>query len=360
MNRLVIIGNGFDLANGLKSRYEDFLVWYLKESFRDVCSGRIRKFENELLNVQTKKANVLIDIESFSTIDEFLNHPEIFWPLDTRKDEFKIQIRVDLTSILFSKILEKRNWTDIEYIYFNTISSSNSINSQKAINRHLEVVKTEFVKYLKLIKDDFRLNNSVAYFLNQALTAGPPFSEFYTNDKTRKMLRNGLAEGNQNETLVLNFNYTNLFRKVSGDYFSDRRIREISIHGNLENQSKIIFGYGDEMAANFRSLQEKNNNELIKNFKSYHYAADHAYLDLLGFVKQGVFDVVVIGHSLGLSDRVLLNTIFEDENCKYIHLFHRGSDSHFKMRMALGRHFNDPAKFREKLMPENKEFEMPR
>ena len=28
MNRLVIIGNGFDLAHGLKTRYEDFINWY--------------------------------------------------------------------------------------------------------------------------------------------------------------------------------------------------------------------------------------------------------------------------------------------------------------------------------------------
>lgn len=28
MNRLVLIGNGFDLAHGLKTKYEDFINWY--------------------------------------------------------------------------------------------------------------------------------------------------------------------------------------------------------------------------------------------------------------------------------------------------------------------------------------------
>ena len=28
MNRIVIIGNGFDLAHGLPTRYEDFINWY--------------------------------------------------------------------------------------------------------------------------------------------------------------------------------------------------------------------------------------------------------------------------------------------------------------------------------------------
>lgn len=28
MNRVIFIGNGFDLAHGLKTRYEDFINWY--------------------------------------------------------------------------------------------------------------------------------------------------------------------------------------------------------------------------------------------------------------------------------------------------------------------------------------------
>ena len=28
MNRIILIGNGFDLAHGLPTRYEDFINWY--------------------------------------------------------------------------------------------------------------------------------------------------------------------------------------------------------------------------------------------------------------------------------------------------------------------------------------------
>lgn len=31
MNRLVIIGNGFDLAHGLKTSYKDFIEWYWEQ-----------------------------------------------------------------------------------------------------------------------------------------------------------------------------------------------------------------------------------------------------------------------------------------------------------------------------------------
>lgn len=31
MNRLVLIGNGFDLAHDLKTKYEDFINWYWEQ-----------------------------------------------------------------------------------------------------------------------------------------------------------------------------------------------------------------------------------------------------------------------------------------------------------------------------------------
>lgn len=42
MNRLVLIGNGFDLAHGLPTRYEDFINWYWGQrvqGFRDTYSS---------------------------------------------------------------------------------------------------------------------------------------------------------------------------------------------------------------------------------------------------------------------------------------------------------------------------------
>ena len=41
MNRIILVGNGFDLAHGLKTRYEDFINWYfdqLKKELSDCFS----------------------------------------------------------------------------------------------------------------------------------------------------------------------------------------------------------------------------------------------------------------------------------------------------------------------------------
>lgn len=41
MNRIVLIGNGFDLAHGLKTSYKDFIDWYLNE--KEDTSGILYK-----------------------------------------------------------------------------------------------------------------------------------------------------------------------------------------------------------------------------------------------------------------------------------------------------------------------------
>ena len=61
MNKLAIVGNGFDLAHGMKTRYNDFILWYIKKGFSeylqsgdysdellDIKPGNVRLFKSEL------------------------------------------------------------------------------------------------------------------------------------------------------------------------------------------------------------------------------------------------------------------------------------------------------------------------
>ena len=42
MNRLIIIGNGFDLAHGLKTSYHDFILYYLKDNCIKAIQGGLK------------------------------------------------------------------------------------------------------------------------------------------------------------------------------------------------------------------------------------------------------------------------------------------------------------------------------
>ena len=65
-----------------------------------------------------------------------------------------------------------------------------------------------------------------------------------------------------------------------------------------------------------------------------------------------------MGHSCGLSDRTLLNTIFEHENCRSIKVFYhewendegQKKDNFTEITQNISRHFNDKKEMRAKLV----------
>lgn len=48
MNRIILIGNGFDLAHGLPTRYEDFINWYWKKRV-DSFTGNLTPISEDCL-----------------------------------------------------------------------------------------------------------------------------------------------------------------------------------------------------------------------------------------------------------------------------------------------------------------------
>ena len=77
MNRLIIIGNGFDLAHGVKSKYEDFLLWYLMYKVEELDENT--PAIDRLCSIQVKKEfkyNLLIprypDFYEVESYQEFL------------------------------------------------------------------------------------------------------------------------------------------------------------------------------------------------------------------------------------------------------------------------------------------------
>lgn len=48
MNRIILIGNGFDLAHGLPTRYEDFITWYWEKRV-DSFTGNLTPISEDCL-----------------------------------------------------------------------------------------------------------------------------------------------------------------------------------------------------------------------------------------------------------------------------------------------------------------------
>ena len=75
------------------------------------------------------------------------------------------------------------------------------------------------------------------------------------------------------------------------------------------------------------------------------------------FLNSGDFQIFIFGHSCGISDRTLLNTLFEHKNCSSIKpFFHKkvnGSDNYSDIVRNISRNFNSKSSMRDKVVNKN-------
>lgn len=155
--------------------------------------------------------------------------------------------------------------------------------------------------------------------------------------------------------MLLNFNYTDL-----ADLYIPQKSRFIvnHIHGELSKPESIIFGYGDELDDDYQKILKLNNNEYLDNMKSIHYHSSKSYRDLISFINEAPFQIYIMGHSCGNSDRTLLNTLFEHKNCitikPFYHLKEDGTDDYSDKVKNITRNFTDMQRMHDLVV--NKEF----
>ena len=52
MNRIVLIGNGFDLAHGMNTSYKHFICWYLSQWGSRLLNGIGKELSDGLLSMK--------------------------------------------------------------------------------------------------------------------------------------------------------------------------------------------------------------------------------------------------------------------------------------------------------------------
>ncbi|CAM4275682.1 AbiH family protein [Flavobacterium terrigena] len=369
MNRLIIIGNGFDLAHGIKTNYHDFILDYLKTCLIEcsesgsftMSSSHFERiggyFKDDLLEIKlrTKYSNVIYTekIKEFQTIKELVE----FY----KRNEFSITHSFEL---LLNTINEycTLNWVDLEDRYFDllvkygsTALKKNNIDKIKLINDKFEILKQLLQEYL--IKQQLQFSN----LSNKEPLVDCFCDKIYKNELVTITLEESIFPEN---LYFLNFNYTNTFE----DYFRDCRIKIPSnfnyIHGNLHGvHGNAIFGFGDELDKRYLGFEDEKNNELFKHIKSFEYLKTKNYYLLTRFIESQDFQVHIYGHSCGISDRTMLNQIFEHENCKSIKIYYHkksdGSNDYTEKIYEISRHFKDKGMMRKKIVPFDLSSEMP-
>lgn len=412
MNRIILIGNGFDLAHGLKTGYKDFIDSYWLDFTYKVYSGyaqwigkhygeiNLKSYEDDFASLKVYDGKETIPGRTVPLCEPQNPYIELCSFINelNKSEHHRISAELKFKNNFFEHISNQCslvNWVDIENEYYEALKKLLIVKNAKArnergarLNEEFNAVKDLLEKYLtevskseveakKSILNAFteKINfNEIAFtkrsqfqdlFVESELSrrSDSIFSlDFLLNDLEKERARKRkidskrlsikLSMGDKfvpDKILLLNFNYTNTAEKL---YAKDGAYEVINIHGELNNKNNlIIFGYGDELDDDYKTIEKLQDNEFLENIKSINYHKTRNYQRLLGFIHSGLFQVYVMGHSCGNSDRTLLNTLFEHENCASIKVFYHqiedGKDDYSNLIRNISRNFNDKARMRD-------------
>ena len=420
INRIILVGNGFDLAHGLATRYADFINWYWKQWASCLLRSPHKIETDELCSFGLK--------DSFSLKGWYLvwqwhyQNPRDFFKDFEKKYDIIDRVKGDTSicdfksySIFFDKICphaERRGWVDIENEYFDALNKEYFEDPAK-LNQEFEIVRSKLITYLSSIQETGVKTSIIDQGLKQKIFApirtreiaisarkhllnfideqcsniknGYPVSEKYdrfglnkTEESTRALEKfaeeyhggkiktfdlESIADDSTipaallrpGRVLLLNFNYT----RTADLYMPQGEEAEYwfpvyHIHGELEHPDSIIFGYGDELDDRYGELVKLNNNEHLRHIKSIKYLETDNYRKLLAFIDSAPYQVCIMGHSCGNTDRTLLNTLFEHRNCVSIKPFYHakedGTDNYLEMVQNISRNFTDMKLMRDRVV----------
>ena len=282
-NIVLILGNGFDLDNGLKTSYQHFresgycpniypapLIYHLNEKWGDDLS-RVKWYdlENELLNYYNtiqglpERPDVIDDKER-----EYLSiiHPSQI-AYGVHQEKYDAQI-----ISLCNKCIIVRKTLGYDIPYQKDLLKTPIFRDRQA-HEKIKLALCEYLKSVETSSEPYRYNT--------------PFQVFRT-----------LTDNMDNEhTLnIYSFNYTSIPWGFSSDY------RDIIhyVHGNC-NDNNIIIGTRDEdMEKDYCFLQKA----FDKHFCPPPIVEDLDYAD----------EVIIYGHSLGLNDRQYFKPFFTKQS----------------------------------------------
>ena len=325
MNRIVLIGNGFDLAHGLKTKYEHFIKWYLNQKIDStgiLYKEKIRNYDMYVAHMNVRQ------------VEESMRDPCLF-----------------LNNIL--KRIGSYGWVDIEKEYYTSLIQQIypiNDNPQKQdpmiLNIQLDHLKAMLIEYLQIEdKKGVEVIHSIKDKIHRSIIKREIATTILNSNSFSS---NDVKPSN---TMLLSFNYTKTAKHYSD---SESNVKDNYIHGQLNNEESIIFGYGDELDSNYERLKNLNNNECLRNMKSIRYLEADNYRKMLAFIESAPFQVCIMGHSCGMSDRTLLNTLFEHENCvsikPYYYIKEDGTDNYLELVQNIYRNFTDMKLMRDKVV----------
>lgn len=361
MNKLIIVGNGFDLAHGLPTSYHDFVNDFWEHLQENQEKEDTKKFVTIHRDYNTLFNHKKHAIKSFADFEQLLKNYCVDHDLSIDAEQLTVKDKNNTIVFKFENDLFRllcqaslNNWSKIEKKYYEILKSL-ALEEKNCYTKGIQTLNQEFEDIKLLLQDYLKRNVLDTYDFSPASLGNEEILQFF-NVKYQKLNANPDSElflefppedhdaliqddkeltskiGLRPHSLFLDFNYTptaaNYVKQINSrneTHYGTASI--IKIHGEIDSEENPIqIGYGDEMDEDYSKIENTPDDYYIDHIKSFQYLHNSNYKKLINWIESGKFQVFIFGHSCGLSDRTLLNTIFENHNCRSIKIFYHKND----------------------------------
>jgi len=342
---ILIIGNGFDLAHGLPTKYEHFLKYVdAFKRFKDICKqGSVKadwetaseednRFILHFANLYEQKLKIFEEIETLISNNVWIDY---FWEIYISRGVAGKDGWIDFESEISRIIqaLDKARFSILEEI-------NQGHKREKMTQQQLNILSPIFGKP-GISRDSIEFDeNAVGYrkarFLTDLNRLTRCLEIYLTNYVEEIMPEVKLPDIDKlNIHCVLSFNYTHTYQRL---YDTDRskKIKYDYIHGEIRADSDIdncnlILGI-DEYLEGYTRDRDNEFIQFKKFYQRIYKKTGCKYVDWVNNIAQfpsgygrsgdAVHNVYIIGHSLDITDKDILSTLINMESTKTTIFYH--------------------------------------
>ncbi len=160
MNRIILIGNGFDLAHGLPTSYADFIRSYWSLRLAQLIQNDQMKTEDGLCTYElsdSESRKMLNQVRPFLMDDRFsyISGKYVAEAIKKIKQEYSSKFFEEI-----DKAVETYNWVDIEAVYYRWLTKifkqgGCEYTNPNILNDELSLLAEKLSVYLKSIQTDY-------------------------------------------------------------------------------------------------------------------------------------------------------------------------------------------------------------
>lgn len=319
--KILVTGNGFDLANDLPTAYQDFiktlnLLSSIKEDELNGFYGSYFSINEELKEEEIYKVNEIRSLKE-SLDNTWYRYFSDQLEIDTWID---FETKLESTILLmeqFVDLFKKEIFNEDQYGLMFDTTRSLEINSTKIqlletfkiinlppeYNRDNFILNADYCKFNRKSESYCGFNEDV--FFKFLINEWNKFTELF-NDYIRIFVNPLIDRIKVSKRINVNkhftFNYTNTYTKIL-----ESSVVTKHLHGKISNANNIVLGFNHTG----KNDLSKNVIPFTKGFQRLNKDSDYKFIKHIEERTINIITVYFLGHSLDISDKKYLDEVFE-------------------------------------------------